>query len=109
MTDEILYAVRSLNVLLGLGGATWLGVRSAVRHSQYPPIMWLFILTLIMYALTISAAQIISITYAETEIPTGAHLARALLLLMSNLTLLITLTLTQPRREYTIGHYQERP
>jgi hypothetical protein len=108
MSDEVLYGLRAANVMLGLAGALWLGIRSAIRYKQYPPIVNLFILTIVMYALAVTTAQIISITYSEGEIPTGPQFARAILFLMANLTLLVTLALSQNKREISVRHREHR-
>jgi hypothetical protein len=88
--------IRDLNIALGLVCLFWLGIRSYIRWHEYPYAVRLFMLTLSFY--------IFGVTFGSIEVAVAGDWtfgARTAVFLLANLSMLVTLALTQKRRSMT--------
>lgn len=99
---DLIEILRLTNVVLALGGLLWLGIRSLRRWPEYPPAVRLFILTLSFYAF---AAAEGSFEAVLLDSPVGA---RSFVFLVANVALLVTLALTNQRRDIGVDREGRR-
>lgn len=95
--EGIVEGVRWVNALIGMIGLVWLVLRSHLRRREYPYSVQLFLLTLGFF---VGSTAYGSIEAATQNADVGM---RTWLYLVANSALLVTLMLSQKRRDLFVG------
>jgi uncharacterized membrane protein YhaH (DUF805 family) len=97
MDDNMALILRWITLVLSTLGLLWLSVRSGMRWHDYPYTIRLFLLSLIffVFASVYGTAEAIA-----SDVEPGL---RVVVYLMAAVSLLVTLALTQKRREVHFG------
>jgi hypothetical protein len=96
MHDDLVYALRVLNIFLGAAAALWLIVRSWLRRRDYPHTVTLFLQVLALYVLLATYGSVEGITLSSDVFLTP------FLKTLVHLAMLLVLALTQKRREFAV-------
>lgn len=100
---ESVEVVRWVNTMLGLIGFFWLAIRSAIRWTEYPDPIRMYLIALGAYAFGITEG---SAEAALQDAPAGA---RSVIYILGNIALLSALAFTQRKTDVSVANREGKP